>query len=105
MPSDCSTGSSRSGCSTRTRWSASGRRPPTPDDDIEVYGDETRGSVVARFHTLRQQMAKTNGRPDVALSDYTAPIGSGVADHIGLFAVTAGIGLEELRATVHGRQR
>ena len=70
----------------------------TPDDDIEVYADETRGSVVARFHTLRQQMAKTNGRPDVALSDYTAPIGSGVADHVGLFAVTAGIGLEELRA-------
>jgi len=43
-------------------------------------------------------MDKTNGRPDVALADYTAPVGSGVADHIGLFAVTAGIGLEELRA-------
>jgi 5-methyltetrahydrofolate--homocysteine methyltransferase len=70
----------------------------TVDDDIEVYSDATRGTVVARLHTLRQQMAKTNGRPDVALADYTAPIGSGVADHIGLFAVTAGIGLEELRA-------
>ena len=70
----------------------------TPDDDIEVYADETRTTVLARLHTLRQQMAKTNGRPDVALADYTAPAGSGVADHVGLFAVTAGIGLDELRA-------
>ncbi len=70
----------------------------TPDDDIEVYADESRIAVVARLHTLRQQMAKSNGRPDVALADYTAPVGAGVADHIGLFAVTAGVGLEELRA-------
>ena len=70
----------------------------TPDDDIEVYADATRSTVVARLHTLRQQMAKSNGRPDMALADYTAPVGSGVADHIGLFAVTAGVGLEELRA-------
>ncbi len=70
----------------------------TPDDDIEVYADESRATVLTRLHTLRQQMGKTNGRPDVALADYTAPVGSRVADHIGLFAVTAGIGLEELRA-------
>ena len=70
----------------------------TPDDDIEVYTDATRSTIRNRLHTLRQQMDKTNGRPDVALADYTAPVGSGVADHIGLFAVTAGIGLEELRA-------
>ena len=70
----------------------------TPDDDIEVYADAGRTTVLTRLHTLRQQMAKTNGRPDVALADYTAPVGSGVADHVGLFAVTAGVGLEELRA-------
>ena len=71
----------------------------TPDDDIEVYADEARTTVVARLHTLRQQMAKSNGRPDVALADFTAPVGSGVADHVGLFAVTTGVGLEQLRAS------
>ncbi len=55
----------------------------TPDDDIEVYADEARTTVVARLHTLRQQMAKSNGRPDVALADFTAPVDSGVADHVG----------------------
>ncbi|MDQ3871745.1 MAG: cobalamin-dependent protein, partial [Chloroflexota bacterium] len=71
----------------------------TPDDDIELYEDETRTGVVARVHTVRQQMAKPQGRPNLALADYTAPAGSGVADWVGAFAVTAGIGLEEAKRT------
>ena len=67
-------------------------------DDIEVYGDETRQSVVATVHTLRQQMAKSDGRANLALADFVAPKESGVADHIGAFAVTTGIGLDALVA-------
>jgi 5-methyltetrahydrofolate--homocysteine methyltransferase len=69
----------------------------TPEDDIELYADDRCSDVLAVVHTLRQQMAKPGGRPNVALSDYTAPRGSGIADHVGAFAVTTGIGLEETR--------
>jgi 5-methyltetrahydrofolate--homocysteine methyltransferase len=67
-------------------------------DDIVLYTDETRTAELSRFHTLRQQMAKTGDKPNLALSDFTAPIGSGVPDFVGAFAVTAGHGLDELRA-------
>jgi 5-methyltetrahydrofolate--homocysteine methyltransferase len=50
---------------------------------------------IAVLHTLRQQMVKADGRHNVALADYVAPVDSGVRDHIGLFAVTTGIGLAE----------
>jgi 5-methyltetrahydrofolate--homocysteine methyltransferase len=70
----------------------------TDSDDIVLWSDEARTRQLATIHTLRQQFAKTGGRPDLALSDYVAPLGSGVADHIGMFAVSAGFGLEELRA-------
>ena len=50
-----------------------------------------------RIHTLRQQVARTDSRPDLALSDFTAPLGSAAADHIGAFAVTAGHGLDEVK--------
>jgi 5-methyltetrahydrofolate--homocysteine methyltransferase len=55
-------------------------------DDIEVYNDETRKNVVANFHTLRQQ----HDQPEVrqALSDYVAPLESGINDYMGAFAVT-----------------
>ena len=69
-----------------------------PDDDIVLYADPERTTELARFRTLRQQMAKPDGRPNVALSDYTAPMEAGVEDHVGAFAVTAGLGLEEARA-------
>jgi 5-methyltetrahydrofolate--homocysteine methyltransferase len=65
-------------------------------DDIEVYADETRREVRAVIHTLRQQAAKRPGRPNLALADYVAPKESGVPDYLGLFAVTAGHGLEPL---------
>jgi 5-methyltetrahydrofolate--homocysteine methyltransferase len=63
-------------------------------DDIVVFEDEARTSEVARFHTLRQQIAKSNGKPNAALSDFVSPTGQ---DWIGAFAVTTGHG--ELEAS------
>ncbi|MDC7682547.1 methionine synthase [Asticcacaulis sp. BYS171W] len=69
----------------------------TEDDDIEVYADETRSEVIAKFHTLRQQMKKTReGQNNTALSDFIAP--KGTPDWIGGFAVTAGHGEMEIAA-------
>ena len=65
------------------------------DDDIEVYADESRREVVHRLHHLRQQKPKPNGHPHYALSDFVAPRDSGIADWIGGFAVTAGLGTDE----------
>ena len=65
-------------------------------DDIELYRDETRETVLTRFHTLRQQGEKTGENANKALSDYIAPRETGLADYLGGFAVTAGIGVEEL---------
>ncbi len=67
-------------------------------DDIELYGDAARTIQVGTIHTLRQQMPKPPGRPNLALADYVAPRESGVADHVGAFAVTAGLGLDDLVA-------
>jgi 5-methyltetrahydrofolate--homocysteine methyltransferase len=64
------------------------------DDDIAVWRDDARGERLATFRTLRQQMAKPVGRPNVALSDFVAPLESGVVDYVGAFAVTAGHGLD-----------
>jgi 5-methyltetrahydrofolate--homocysteine methyltransferase len=65
-------------------------------DDIEVYADDTRSRLSATLHTLRQQMARENqrDRAHTALADFIAPKATGVADYIGGFAVTAGIGEE-----------
>jgi 5-methyltetrahydrofolate--homocysteine methyltransferase len=62
-------------------------------DDIVVFADEDRSEEIARFHTLRQQIAKSNGKPNSALADFIAPEGS---DWIGAFAVTAGHGELEI---------
>jgi 5-methyltetrahydrofolate--homocysteine methyltransferase len=67
-------------------------------DDIELYADEARDRVLGVVHTLRQQMVKPPGRPNLALADFTAPRDSGVADYLGAFVVTAGHGLDELVA-------
>jgi 5-methyltetrahydrofolate--homocysteine methyltransferase len=67
-------------------------------DDIELYGDEGRASVVGIVHTLRQQMEKPPGRPNVALADFVAPASAAVADYVGAFAVTAGLGSADLVA-------
>ncbi len=67
-------------------------------DDILVFPDETRDAPCAVLHTLRQQLAHREGRANVALADFVAPRASGLADYIGGFAVTAGIGEEAVVA-------
>jgi 5-methyltetrahydrofolate--homocysteine methyltransferase len=59
-------------------------------DDVELYADETRHKPIAVLHTLRQQLARREGRANTALADFVAP--PGVADHVGAFIVTAGLG-------------
>jgi len=61
-------------------------------DDILVFADEARRKPIAVLHTLRQQLARREGRANVALADFIAPRASGLSDYIGAFAVTAGIG-------------
>ena len=65
-------------------------RDPSNPDDIIVYGDKARKFPIHTLHTLRQQMARENDRPNLALADFIAPVG--VEDYIGGFVVTAGIG-------------
>jgi 5-methyltetrahydrofolate--homocysteine methyltransferase len=82
------------------RWFAArgvaGFWPANADgDDILVYADEARAEPVA-LHTLRQQLARREGRANVALADFIAPRTTGVADYLGGFIVTAGIGEDEI---------
>jgi 5-methyltetrahydrofolate--homocysteine methyltransferase len=69
------------------------------DDDIEVYADESRQEVALTWYGLRQQGIKplVDGvqRPNQCLADFVAPKTSGVADYIGMFAVTTGLGIEK----------
>lgn len=64
-------------------------------DDIEIYTDESRTTVQQVVHHLRQQNKKAVGQANFCLSDFVAPKASGLADYIGGFAVTAGIGIEK----------
>jgi 5-methyltetrahydrofolate--homocysteine methyltransferase len=64
-------------------------------DDVVLYGDEARTTEMGRLRSLRQQMAKSTGRANVALSDFIAPVGT-KPDYIGGFAVTAGHGEAEV---------
>ena len=70
----------------------------TADDDIVLWADEDRTVELGSIHTLRQQMAKPEGRANLALADFTAPASGGPPDFVGAFAVTAGHGLAEARA-------
>jgi len=69
------------------------------DDDIEIYTDETRSEVAFTYYGVRQQSVKPVidgvARPNQCLADFIAPKSSGVVDYIGMFAVTAGIGIEK----------
>jgi 5-methyltetrahydrofolate--homocysteine methyltransferase len=65
-------------------------------DDIAVFADDKRDDRIATLHTLRQQLSKREGRANAALADFIAPAESGVGDYIGGFAVTAGIGEDEI---------
>ena len=60
-------------------------------DDIVLWTDETRSAELARLHTLRQQIGKSEGKPNTALADFVAPVGA-APDYLGAFAVTAGHG-------------
>jgi 5-methyltetrahydrofolate--homocysteine methyltransferase len=64
-------------------------------DDVEVYTDDTRSQVLTTLHHLRQQGEHRAGVPNRALSDFVAPRDTGLADHVGGFAVTAGHGIRE----------
>jgi len=66
-----------------------------PNDSLEVYTDESRGEVLTNLNLLRQQKQKPPGRPNRSLADFVAPKASGLEDHVGLFAVTAGVGADE----------
>ncbi|PLZ02236.1 methionine synthase [Burkholderia sp. WAC0059] len=72
------------------------------DDDIEIYTDESRSEVALTWRNLRQQSVRpvVDGvmRPNRSLADFIAPKDSGVADYIGLFAVTTGLGVDAKEA-------
>jgi len=64
-------------------------------DDVDVYAGPDRARVAWRLHHLRQQKQKPPGQPQLCLADFLAPEAGGVADYLGAFAVTAGIGIDE----------
>jgi len=65
-------------------------------DDVALFADASRQTERARFHFLRQQRAREADTPNRCLADFVAPHGAGLSDHLGAFAVTAGIGLDAL---------
>jgi 5-methyltetrahydrofolate--homocysteine methyltransferase len=65
-------------------------------DDVELYADATRSTALDRFHFLRQQANREGSEPCRSLADFIAPRETGLNDHIGAFAVTSGICLQQL---------
>jgi len=65
-------------------------------DDIVLYTDTTLMIELTRFHALRQQKENQRGKPQLSLADFVAPRSSGLVDYVGAFAVTSGIGTQEL---------
>ncbi|HEX7794910.1 MAG TPA: methionine synthase [Vicinamibacterales bacterium] len=65
-------------------------------DDIVVYADRERRGELTRFNMLRQQERLSDGRPNLSLADFIADRSTGVADYVGAFAVTAGLGADDL---------
>ncbi|HEX4032440.1 MAG TPA: methionine synthase [Terracidiphilus sp.] len=65
-------------------------------DDVELYTDSARKTVLERFHFLRQQSNREGSEPCRSLADFIAPVETGLQDTMGVFAVTSGIGLKEL---------
>ncbi|AEC21938.1 methionine synthase [Pusillimonas sp. T7-7] len=65
------------------------------DDDIEIYRDESRSEVLLTWRNVRQQTVKREGVDNKCLADYIAPKETGIADYIGMFAVTGGLGIEK----------
>jgi len=82
-------------------WPAAG-----DGNDVVVYADQARARELLRFNMLRQQQAKEGSNADgpcLSLADFVAPAGSGLRDHVGAFAVTAGIGAAELAGAYEAR--
>ncbi|MBZ5637300.1 MAG: methionine synthase [Acidobacteriia bacterium] len=65
-------------------------------DDVVVFEDPSRSRERLRLHMLRQQHLAADGKPFLSLADFVAPLSSGLPDHVGAFAVTAGVGIEPL---------
>lgn len=76
----------------------------TEPDDVTLYSDREMKSPTTKLHFLRQQNKKAAGLPNFSLADFIAPASSGKKDYIGLFAVTAGIGLEKFIAPFKEQQ-
>jgi len=72
-------------------------------NDVQLYQDDSRAEDLVRFNFLRQQTAKAAGVPNLCLSDFVAPASSGKKDYIGGFAVTTGIGADELAKDYQSR--
>ncbi len=64
-------------------------------DDVLLFADGDRQTAVEKMYFLRQQRDKASGRSNRCFADYIAPAGTGLKDHLGLFAVTAGLGIEK----------
>jgi 5-methyltetrahydrofolate--homocysteine methyltransferase len=64
-------------------------------DDVRLFTDDRRDTVLTTLNFLRQQRPKAEGRANRCLADYVAPLESGLEDHAGLFAVTAGLGIQK----------
>ncbi len=65
-------------------------------DDVALYTDETRQHELTTFHFLRQQWERKGQTEFFSLADFIAPAESGRHDYLGAFAVTAGLGCDEL---------
>ena len=65
-------------------------------EDVDFYEDNSRSVISARIHTLRQQQPKPPGQPNYALADFIAPKTTDREDYLGAFALTAGLGVDEL---------
>ncbi len=65
-------------------------------DDLLLFTDPSRTEIAARFPMLRQQTTHDGGTPNRCLADFVAPLESGLPDHVGAFALTAGLGADEL---------
>jgi 5-methyltetrahydrofolate--homocysteine methyltransferase len=81
---------------SRSPQATGGRLTATSPDDIILYTDDTRKEILTTFHTLRQQMDKPEDQPNYALADFIAPKDSGRRDYLGAFALTTGLGVDEI---------
>jgi 5-methyltetrahydrofolate--homocysteine methyltransferase len=72
-------------------------------DDIVIYTDEGRTTERMRFNMLRQQ-SQRNDEALMCLADFVAPVGSGLADHVGAFAVTTGLGIDDIVGEFEAQQ-